>query len=129
MRRSRIRFLACLFGIALALTLTSLEAAEIVKLVPDDLVAGNRFGARMGTAIEGSEFWRDYTVTARFAPESDQGQSGVAFRYQNDRCYYFFGVKGPKAILKVVNHAQAFRKPYDITIGKTKICILLDETA
>ena len=30
----------------------------------------------------------------RFAPESDKGQSGIAFRYRNDRCYYFFGLKG-----------------------------------
>ena len=58
-----------------------------------------------------SEFWKDYTISARFAPESDKGQSGIAFRYRNDRCYYFFGVKGAKAILKVVNHATAFHKP------------------
>ncbi|MHC4704645.1 MAG: hypothetical protein ACYTFQ_29205, partial [Planctomycetota bacterium] len=63
------------------------------------------------TAVKGSEFWKDYTVSVRFAPESEEGQSGVAFRYRNDRCYYFFGVKGSKAILKVVNHATAFHKP------------------
>ena len=63
------------------------------------------------TATEGDEFWKDYRVSARFAPESDKGQSGIAFRYRNDRCYYFFGVKGAKAILKVVNHATAFHKP------------------
>jgi len=63
------------------------------------------------TVTKGSEFWKDYTVSARFAPESDKGQSGIAFRYRNDRCYYFFGVKGPRAILKVVNHATAFHKP------------------
>jgi len=54
------------------------------------------------TAVKGGEFWKDYTVSVRFAPESDKGQSGIAFRYRNDRCYYFFGVKGDKAILKVV---------------------------
>ncbi|MHC4368832.1 MAG: hypothetical protein ACYSW8_14590, partial [Planctomycetota bacterium] len=63
------------------------------------------------SAVKGSEFWKDYTASVRFAPESDKGQSGIAFRYRNDRCYYFFGVKGSKAILKVVNHATAFHKP------------------
>ncbi len=63
------------------------------------------------TVAEGSEFWKNYTVSARFAPASDKDQSGIAFRYRNDRCYYFFGVNGGKAILKVVNHATAFRKP------------------
>ncbi len=63
------------------------------------------------TATKGGEFWRDYTVSVRFRPESDRGQSGVAFHYRNDRCYYFFGVDGPRAILKVVNHGVAFRKP------------------
>lgn len=63
------------------------------------------------TVARGSEFWKDYTVSARFAPQSDKGQSGVAFRYRNDRCYYFFGVKGGKGILKVVNHATAFHEP------------------
>jgi len=63
------------------------------------------------TVTQGGEFWKDYTVSVRFCPQSDRGQSGVAFRYRNDRCYYFFGVNGSKAILKVVNHGLAFRKP------------------
>ena len=65
------------------------------------------------TVAQGGEFWRDYTVSVRFCPQSDRGQSGVAFRYRNDRCYYFFGVNGPKAILKVVKHEIAYRKPYE----------------
>jgi hypothetical protein len=63
------------------------------------------------TVTRGGEFWKDYTVSVRFCPESEKGQIGVAFRYRNDRCYYFFGVKGPKVILKVVNHGAAFRRP------------------
>jgi len=63
------------------------------------------------TVAKGSEFWRDYIVSVRFCPQSDRRQSGIAFRYRNDRCYYFFGIKSSKAILKVVNHATAFRKP------------------
>jgi rhamnogalacturonan endolyase len=63
------------------------------------------------TVAKGSEFWRDYIVTVCFSPQSERGQSGVAFRYRNNRCYYFFGVKGSRAILKVVNNATAFHKP------------------
>lgn len=65
------------------------------------------------TAVRGGELWRDYMVSARFCAESEKGQAGVAFRYCNDRCYYFFGVKGPKVILKVVKHATAYHKPYE----------------
>lgn len=65
------------------------------------------------TVVRGGEFWRDYTVSVRFCPQSNKGQIGVAFRYRNDRCYYFFGVKGPKAILKVVKHGVAYRRPYE----------------
>lgn len=68
--------------------------------------------------VAGDELWSDYTVTVRFAPESDRDQSGVVFRYRNDRCYYFFGVDGPKAILKMVRHATAFRKPYEKTLAE-----------
>ena len=70
------------------------------------------------TVAKGSAFWRDYTTSVRFAPESGKGQSGIAFRYQNDRCYYFFGVKGSKAILKVVNHATAFHKPDETILAE-----------
>ncbi len=65
------------------------------------------------TAVRGGEFWRDYTVSVRFSPQSDKGQAGVAFHYRNDRCYYFLGIEGPKAILKLVRHATAYHKPYE----------------
>jgi len=70
------------------------------------------------TVAQGGELWRDYTVSVRFCPESKKGQVGVAFRYRNDRCYYFFGVKGSKAILKAVKHGIAFRKPYEKILGE-----------
>ena len=73
------------------------------------------------TVAQGSKFWKDYTVSARFAPESDKGQSGIAFRYRNDRCYYFFGVKGSNAILKVVNHATAFHKPDEKILAERQL--------
>lgn len=61
--------------------------------------------------IAGDSFWRNYQVTLEFAPDSDRLQSGLVFRYQNDRCYYFFGVVGANAVLKRVQHATAYHKP------------------
>jgi hypothetical protein len=61
--------------------------------------------------IAGDPLWRNYRVTAEFAPGSGRGQSGIVFRYRNDRCYYFFGLDGQRAILKRVRHATAFHRP------------------
>jgi rhamnogalacturonan endolyase len=60
--------------------------------------------------VAGDELWTDYTVAVRFAPESDQYQSGVVFRYHTNRVYYFAGVVGQKAVLKKINNGVAFRK-------------------
>lgn len=59
--------------------------------------------------IAGDPLWRDYTLTVTFTPTEPALQSGVVFRYQNDRCYYFFGVLGDRVLLKSVNHATSFR--------------------
>lgn len=68
----------------------------------------------------GDPLWDNYTVTVTFAPDSDQGQSGLVFRYQNDRCYYFLGVDGPQAVLKMVRHATGFHKPYEKILAKSE---------
>jgi rhamnogalacturonan endolyase len=70
--------------------------------------------------VTGSEYWQDYTVTVRFAPESDDKQSGFAFRYKNDRCYYFVGIHNGYALLKSVNHATAFHKPNETIFVQKK---------
>jgi len=69
--------------------------------------------------IAGDPLWRDYTVSVQFAPDSNRDQSGLVFRYRNDRCYYFFGFHGPKAVLKMVRHATAFHKPYEKILAET----------
>lgn len=71
----------------------------------------NKLGHTHPMIIAGDSLWTNYTLTVEFAPQSKDDQSGVVFRYKNDRCYYFFGVDGEKAILKMVNHATAFQKP------------------
>ena len=43
--------------------------------------------------VAGDPLWQNYTICVRFAPGRGNEQSGLMFRYRNDRCYYFFGVK------------------------------------
>lgn len=71
--------------------------------------------------VAGDPLWSDYTATVRFTPDAAKGRCGVAFRYQNDRCYYFFGVEGGKAVLLRVNHAKAFHKPDEKVLAERKI--------
>ncbi len=68
--------------------------------------------------VAGDPLWQNYTIHVRFAPGAGGQQSGFVFRYRNDRCYYFLGVKGGKALLKSVNHAKAFRKPYEKVLAE-----------
>ncbi len=70
--------------------------------------------------IAGDDLWTDYIAEVCFAPESNGGQSGFVFRYRNDRCYYFFGINGEEAILKVVRHASAYHKPDEKILAKSK---------
>ena len=71
----------------------------------------NKLAHTRPTIIAGEDLWADYTVTARFTPETSKGRSGVSFRYRNDRCYYFAGVQDGNAVLKMVQHETAFRVP------------------
>ncbi len=63
--------------------------------------------------IAGDALWTDYRLAVRFAPQATTGRSGIAFRYRNDRCYYFFGVEGSTASLRFVQHEKAFRQPFE----------------
>jgi hypothetical protein len=71
--------------------------------------------------VTGDEFWQDYGLVVEFAPDSDRDQAGVAFRYQNDRCYYFFGFDGDQVVLKSVRHATGFRKPLEIVLAQEAV--------
>ncbi len=61
--------------------------------------------------VAGDTLWADYILEAAFAPASHRDQAGVVFRYRNDRCYYFFGVSGDSAVLKLVRHETGFHQP------------------
>ena len=71
----------------------------------------NKLAHTRPTIVAGDELWADYSVNARFTPETNKGRSGVIVRYHNDRCYYFVGVQESKAVLKVVQHEKEYRVP------------------
>ena len=53
--------------------------------------------------VAGEQDWKDYVIKVQFTPGSKDLQSGIVFRYRNDRCYYFAGVRGDSLILKWLN--------------------------
>ncbi len=69
--------------------------------------------------IAGDSLWKDYTLEVRFMPGSDAGQSGMLFRYRNDRCYYFFGVDGQKAVVKRVRHEKSLRTADELILAES----------
>jgi len=58
--------------------------------------------------IAGDSLWKNYKIMVRFLPEDDSRSSGIAFRYRNDRCFYFFGIKDSTAYLSLFNHGLNF---------------------
>lgn len=61
--------------------------------------------------VAGDPLWADYTVEARFMAETAEHQCGIAFRMHSDRRYYFFGVVGQRAVIRLMNEGAAFRVP------------------
>ena len=61
--------------------------------------------------VAGDRMWKDYRVEARFTAEGPTGRVGLAFRQQNDRCYYFLGVDNDRIVLMRVQHEVAFQVP------------------
>ena len=61
--------------------------------------------------VAGDRMWKDYRVEARFTSEGPNGRVGLAFRQQNDRCYYFLGVDNDRIVLMRVQHEVAFQVP------------------
>jgi rhamnogalacturonan endolyase len=58
--------------------------------------------------IAGDSLWKDYKVTVKFRPEDDSRYSGIAFRYRNDRCFYFFGIRDSSVYISIFNHGLTF---------------------
>jgi hypothetical protein len=76
--------------------------------------------------VAGDDLWGNYTLEVVMLPAKGESECGVAFRYKNDRCYYFFGIIGEKIILKLVNHETGFHKPNE-TILDEKPFVLPDQ--
>ena len=58
--------------------------------------------------ISGDSLWRDYQIRVIYSPEDIRQYSGIAFRYRNDRCFYFFGIKDSTAYISVFKHSDNF---------------------
>jgi hypothetical protein len=58
--------------------------------------------------ISGDSLWKNYRLIVRYKPEDNRQYSGIAFRYRNDRCFYFFGVKDSMAYISLFNNAENF---------------------
>jgi rhamnogalacturonan endolyase len=71
--------------------------------------------------VAGDTLWRDYAVQASFRPESLEPRCGIAFRYRNDRCYYFFGTENGRIRLMAVHHASAFRIPDERILAEREL--------
>ena len=71
--------------------------------------------------VVAGEVQGDYTVSARFAPGEGGGQCGILFRYQNDKCYYFAGISGGRAQLKLVRHGTGFRTPFEKVLAEAPL--------
>lgn len=61
--------------------------------------------------VTGSEFWNNYVVEVEFKPENLIRRNGLAFRYQNDRQYYFIGIENDSVKIIKVNNGKAFQVP------------------
>ncbi len=68
--------------------------------------------------ITGDSLWKDYSLTVKFRPENDSQYSGIAFRYRNDRCFYFFGIKDSMAYISKFNHSDTFNVLKEIRLAE-----------
>lgn len=67
--------------------------------------------------VAGDVLWETYSLHTSFFSQDKEKQCGVVFRYENDRCYYMLGVKQDTAFLKMVKHASAYHKPYEVVLA------------
>src|SRR5581483_1712761 len=79
------------------------------------------------TLKAGDDLWTDYVLETRFAPAAGEGLSGVMFRYQTNRQYYFAGISGQTAILKKVNDGTGFRTMDETILAQKALAWKPDE--
>jgi rhamnogalacturonan endolyase len=77
--------------------------------------------------VAGDILWQDYTIHTSFNPLGKEKQCGIVFRYNNDRCYYLLGVRQDTAFIKMVKHANAYHKPYEIILAAEHFSYAVDQ--
>ena len=78
--------------------------------------------------VAGDSLWQDYSVEAVMRPHTTQGRTGLAFRYQNDKCYYYFGMQDDRAAFIKTEYDLAYRLPNEDTLAITPYAWTADET-
>jgi len=68
--------------------------------------------------ITGDSLWQNYSFTVKFEPEDDSQYSGVAFRYRNDRCFYFFGIMDSMAYISIFKHSYFFNSLFETRLAE-----------
>ena len=71
--------------------------------------------------VAGDPLWEDYTAEVSIYPGSTRPRSGLAFRYRNDRCYYFFGIGNDSLQLLRVRDGKAFRVPDEAVLAEQSL--------
>jgi rhamnogalacturonan endolyase len=69
--------------------------------------------------IAGDSHWHDYKIEFSFSPGQLLDKCGIVFKYQNSRCYYFYGMEGNMLVLKMVKHATAPYRPFEKILAST----------
>jgi rhamnogalacturonan endolyase len=69
--------------------------------------------------IAGDSIWHDYKVEFKFSPKKNLDKCGLVFKYQNSRCYYYYGMEGNMLVLKMVKHATAPHRPYEVILASS----------
>nr|MDA3824009.1 hypothetical protein [Bacteroidales bacterium] len=69
--------------------------------------------------IAGDSIWHDYKVEFKFSPKGNLDKCGLVFKYQNSRCYYYYGMEGNMLVLKMVKHATAPHRTYEVVLASS----------
>jgi len=77
--------------------------------------------------ITGSAVWKNYAIEAEFKPENLSTRSGIVFRYQTDRSYYFLGVDKEAMTLIRADNGIGFRQPNESVLARTPYNIISNE--
>ncbi len=67
--------------------------------------------------VAGDNLWSEYRVEVTFSPSAVRDRAGVMFRYENDRCYYYFGMQDDQVAFIKVQYERDFHMPQEDTLA------------